>query len=93
MAYSYSKKDVIVAIKKLFFDKKIGKILNILNDYKSDSYRVHLAILKLSQGNYEKLIEYTNKAKVDFRDVLWWAEYDHAKDGIQIDQPYEDLIE
>lgn len=66
--------------------------MNVLSKYGSDSYRVHLAILKLSHGNDEQLIEFTEKAIVDFRDVLWWAEHDHAKDGVRIDQPYKHLI-
>lgn len=89
---SYSKKDVEIAIERLFPDRKTEEIMNILTKYKPDSYRVQLAILKLSRGDYEQLIEFTNKAIVDFRDILWWAEYDHAKDGAQIQQPYEHLI-
>ena len=32
-----------------------------------------LAILKLSQGNLQQVIYFTEKAKVDFRDVILWA--------------------
>jgi hypothetical protein len=34
-----------------------------------------LAIVKLSGGNYNKLGEYVQIAKQDYRDVLAWAEY------------------
>jgi len=37
--------------------------------------RVRLAIVKLSGGNYDKVQEYIHAAKVDYRDVLAWAEY------------------
>ena len=37
--------------------------------------RVQLAILKLSQDDPAKLLEYIEAAKVDYRDVLAWAEY------------------
>lgn len=34
-----------------------------------------MAIVKVSRGNYEKVKEYVQAAKVDYRDVLAWAEY------------------
>jgi hypothetical protein len=37
--------------------------------------RVRLAILKLSKPSLESVREYTQCARVDFRDVLAWAEY------------------
>jgi hypothetical protein len=40
-----------------------------------ESPRVQLAILKLSEGDPEKLLNYIEAAKIDYRDVLAWAEY------------------
>jgi hypothetical protein len=40
-----------------------------------ESPRVHLAILKLSEGDTDKLKSYIKAAKADYRDVLAWAEY------------------
>ena len=37
--------------------------------------RVQLAVLKLSEGDPEKLQGYIEAASVDYRDVLSWAEY------------------
>jgi ribosomal protein L12E/L44/L45/RPP1/RPP2 len=37
--------------------------------------RVRLAILKLSGNDMNEIIKTTKSAKVDFRDVLAWAEY------------------
>lgn len=37
--------------------------------------RVQLAILKLSNGDSEKLHDYIQAARLDYRDVLAWAEY------------------
>ncbi len=37
--------------------------------------RVRLAILKLSQGQLERLPDLVAHAKRDYRDVLMWAEY------------------
>ena len=55
-------------------------MLELLDDYGVESYerereRVQLAILKLSEGNEEKLREFVAVAKRDYRDVLFWAEY------------------
>jgi hypothetical protein len=37
--------------------------------------RVHVAILKLSDGQVTKLEHYVDRAQQDYRDVLAWAEY------------------
>ena len=56
------------------------RMLELLDTYGVESYerereRVQLAILKLSEGNEEKLREFVAVAKRDYRDVLFWAEY------------------
>jgi hypothetical protein len=57
-----------------------ARVLELLDDYGVESYereleRVQLAILKLSEGNEEKLREFFAVAKRDYRAVLFWAEY------------------
>ena len=52
----------------------------ILNQYGVEEYqrerdRVQLAILKLSQGQFDLLEYYLEVACSDYRDVLAWAEY------------------
>ena len=54
----------------------------MLNEYGTEPYeqereRVQLAILKLAEGDIDKLLHFTQAAKGDFRDVLYWAEYLH----------------
>ena len=56
------------------------RVLELLDTYGVESYerereRVQLAILKLSAGSEEKVREYVDVAKRDYRDVLFWAEY------------------
>ena len=46
-----------------------------LEDHERERDRVHLAILKLSEGSTDKLHEIVQAAKNDYRDVLMWAEY------------------
>jgi hypothetical protein len=57
----------------------LGARARVLDGYGVESYerereRVQLAILKLSEGNEEKLREFVAVAKRDYRDVLFWAE-------------------
>jgi hypothetical protein len=52
----------------------------ILDEYGTEPYeqereRVQLAILKLAEGEIDKLLHFTRAAKGDFRDVLYWADY------------------
>jgi len=42
---------------------------------KENRNRVCAAILKLANGNIELLKDYTKAATLDYRDVLYWAEY------------------
>jgi len=55
-------------------------VLELLDTYglaahERERERVQLAILKLSDGNEEKLRQNVDVAKRDYRDVLFWAEY------------------
>lgn len=55
-------------------------VLNVLNTYgeevyEQETFRVRLAILKLSGNNIKEIKKITAFAKQDFRDVLSWAEY------------------
>jgi hypothetical protein len=53
-------------------------VLSYLEEYEGGDdrgrERVLMAILKLSQGSPEDVANYVDAAKVDFRDILWWAE-------------------
>ena len=71
---------VLSKIKKMWPDADPQEIMDLLNEYGTKSYetgrtRVQLAILKLSKGDRERLPNLVNMAKVDWRDVLAYAEY------------------
>ena len=89
----YNNQQVLTAIKKLFSKEKVKEIQEILSLYGSQEgkggQRVCLAVLKLSQGDEERLFHFLNEASIDFRDVLFWAEYD--KNGKEIPNPYKEL--
>ena len=76
----HSRDEVVAVVRKTFPESAHARVLELLDTYGVESYerereRVQLAILKLSDGNEEKLREFVAVAKRDYRDVLFWAEY------------------
>jgi HEAT repeat protein len=53
-------------------------VIEQLKRYRGDSLkgrkRVHLAILKLSEGSKEKVTHFVEVALLDYRDILYWAQ-------------------
>ena len=75
----HSRDEVVAVVQKSFPETSCSRVLELLDKYGVESYerereRVQLAILKLSEGNEEKLREFVAVAKRDYRDVLFWAE-------------------
>ena len=75
----HSRDEVVAVVQKSFPDSAHSRVIELLDGYGVESYerereRVQLAILKLSEGNEEKLREFVAVAKRDYRDVLFWAE-------------------
>ena len=68
---------VLQIFNKLFGpNPDVQELLAQLQGYEGyEPARVQLAILKLSNGDSEKLQEYIRAARLDYRDVLAWAEY------------------
>jgi hypothetical protein len=76
---AHSREEVVAAVQKTFPESAQARVLELLDSFGVESYepereRVQLAILKLSEGNEEKLREFVAVAKRDYRDVLFWAE-------------------
>ena len=72
--------EVVAVVQKTFPESNWENVIQLLDEYGVEPYerereRVQLAILKLSEGNEEKLREFVAVAKRDYRDVLFWAEY------------------
>ncbi len=79
----YNKGLVVAKVKQSFPNEDQEKILAILNLYGKETYeqeqeRVQIAILKLSDGDLERLRKNIETAKRDYRDVLAYAEYPEA---------------
>jgi len=75
----HTRDEVVAVVQKTFPESAHTRVLELLDGYGIESYerereRVQLAILKLSEGNEEKLREFVAVAKRDYRDVLFWAE-------------------
>jgi len=63
---------------RLFGTGSVKGVLLLLDQYQcppDEPHRVHLAVLKLSEGKIELLKHFIKQAQDDFRDVLYWAEY------------------
>ena len=73
-----SRFDVERIVHREFGDANASRALAILDEYKSDSgsaSRVQLAVLKLAAGDIVVLKREIETAKLDYRDVLAYAEY------------------
>jgi hypothetical protein len=75
-----TRQEVVAAVEAAFPESNCARVLELLDTYGVEAYerereRVQLAILKLSDGNEEKVHEFVAIAKRDYRDVLFWAEY------------------
>lgn len=74
------KRLVVAKIAQIFTQAERVEVLRLLAQYGQEPYerereRVHLAILKLCGGDKSQLQGLVEAAKVDYRDVLAWAEY------------------
>lgn len=75
---TYTREAVIAAARSLFPGRDVAAIIEVLDRYGTEPYerereRVQLAILALSQGRAEQLLEFVRIAKTDYRDILCWA--------------------
>src|SRR2546430_7638991 len=76
---AHSRDEVVAAVEATLSESAYARVLKLLDSYGVESYErerehVQLAILKLSEGNEEKLREFVAVAKCDYRDVLFSAE-------------------
>lgn len=66
------------AVRSLLLEECTGKLPAV----ESDGYeRIHLAILKVSAGDTKKFADAVELARIDWRDVLMWAEFANDLDA------------
>ena len=75
-----TREEVLAEAGRVFPGEDASAVMAVLNEYGREPYerkreRVQRAILMLAAGDVDQLLSYTQAAKVDYRDVLWWAEY------------------
>ena len=73
---------VLKRVKKDFKSSERDEVLSILSELKREHvmaksydnwFNTHMAILHLSKGDLDAVRHYTESAKSDFRDVIYWA--------------------
>lgn len=77
---SHPTREDVLALAARYFPAEPGAVMALLNEYgaaphEPDRERVQLAILTLAAGDLDRLLHFTQVAKTDYRDVLYWAEY------------------
>lgn len=82
--------DVARKIASDFPSAPLSKILAILDDYQGpERLRVIRCVIHLADGNTVKLLDYMGSARTDYRDVIYWAEYDGSDRKIRdFNQPF-----
>ena len=75
--------DVQAAVSAAFAQGRRASVLRLVDAYGVEPYerereRVQLAVLKLAAGSEERLAYYMSVAKLDYRDVLLWADFPEA---------------
>jgi hypothetical protein len=64
------------AIARVFVQPERAAAAEVLDLYDgNEPLRVRLAVLALSSGNLDELRDMMRAAQLDYRDVLYWAEY------------------
>ena len=82
--------DVVRKIASDFPNEPLGIILALLDDYGGpERLRVIRCVIYLAEGNADKLLEFIGSARTDYRDVIYWAEYDGSDRKIRdFGQPF-----
>jgi hypothetical protein len=83
---SVTRSDVERVVRRDFPTEDFATVMALLDEYGTKHYerekdRVQLAVLKLADGSVDELLCQIQTAKMDYRDVLSWAEYPSYKWG------------
>lgn len=75
----HSREEVVAAVHAAFAASDAATVLAVLDLYGIEPYerereRVQLAIISLSEGSEDKLLQLVQSAKTDYRDILFWQE-------------------
>ena len=96
---SVTRSDVERIVRRNFPSEDFATVMALLDEYGAKRYeiekdRVHLAVLKNAAGSIDELLCQIQAAKIDYRDVLSWAEYPSyrwgEKDETKLQKMYRD---
>ena len=93
MTAPYSRAQVVAAARRCFPGAAFTRAMQALDGQKpvpgwrGEDARLHLAILKLSGGDFAQLLIYIEAAQKDYRDLLWLAEYPPGS-NVPLPDPY-----
>ncbi len=78
---NFTREDVARYAAKCFPSEDITVVMSLLDEYGLQDYerereRVQMGILFLSRGTLDGLLHNIEQAKLDYRNILYWAEYD-----------------
>ena len=96
---SVTRSDVERIVRRDFPSEDFATVMALLDEYgtrdhETEQDRVQLAVLKNAAGSIDELLIQIQMAKMDYRDVLSWAEYPSyrwgEKDEPKIQKMYRD---
>ena len=80
-------------IAKDFSAAERASVIELLSGYSGpESGRVTWDILELSKGSLENITHFVKAAQIDYRDILYWAEY-YENDPMLRDRDPKKLVE
>ena len=95
----HTREDVLAAVSVTFKGDPLESILSELDLYGVEPHepergRVQLAIIELSGGSKDKILQYVQIAKTDYRDILAWKQLGplQAGEGKQLQDEARALI-
>ena len=98
-APTVTRSDVERIVRRDFPSQDFATLMALLDEYGTKRHererdRVQLAVLKLADGSVDEILCQIQTAKIDYRDVLSWAEYPSykwdEKDEVKIQKMYRD---
>ncbi|MGA7669282.1 MAG: hypothetical protein WBW04_02605 [Nitrolancea sp.] len=81
-----ARNEILDEVSRVFPNDDPVNVMAVLDEYGVEPYereceRVQRAIIRLAEGDLDKLRKYLHVAKQDYRDVLFWAEYPAGKNA------------
>jgi len=98
-APTVTRSDVERIVRRDFPSQDFATLMALLDEYGTKRHererdRVQLAVLKLADGSVDEILCQIQTAKIDYRDVLSWAEYPSykwdEKDEVKIQKLHRD---